>query len=235
MISVLTHLCWRHLSWRHGGRRLSALSGILSGRRFGFILRLCLGLVLTGCVSNQNDFSGERFSGNFNPATTAATTTTGEQDTLNSAKPTEKTKQTTITTPAESSETAEGVNNDDNPIDLRRKGRYTIKGKQYEIFASEKNFQEIGMASWYGPGFHGKKTASGEIYNMYDMTAAHKTLPLGTLVEVTDVKRKKKITVRINDRGPFHGGRIIDLSKKAAQELSMLEAGQTKVHIRVID
>ncbi|MPV86418.1 septal ring lytic transglycosylase RlpA family protein [Ostreibacterium oceani] len=206
---------------------------------FIILINLFIGGFLAGCVSNESHTNDNISKNNINqldnndsshvnssPNQPDIDFTLGEQSAIG-----DKDARATIDTAIDTivDDTA------DNPIDLRRKGRYTIKGKQYEIFASEKNFQEIGMASWYGPGFHGKKTASGEIYNMYDMTAAHKTLPLGTLVEVTDVKRKKKITVRINDRGPFHGGRIIDLSKKAAQELSMLEAGQAKVHIRVID
>lgn len=79
---------------------------------------------------------------------------------------------------------------------------------------------EAGMASWYGPGFHGKRTASGERYNMYAMTAAHRTLPFGTTVRVTNLKNNKSVVVRINDRGPFKAGRVIDLSKAANQALS---------------
>ncbi len=119
-------------------------------------------------------------------------------------------------------------------FDLRKRGKYKIKGKKYEIFASGKNFQEIGIASWYGPGFHGKLTANGEKYNMYAMTAAHKTLPLGTRVVVTNLRTKKKITVRINDRGPFHKGRVIDLSKKAAQKLGIIKKGYGRVHVKAI-
>lgn len=118
--------------------------------------------------------------------------------------------------------------------DVERKGSYKIKGKKYEVFANNKNFQQIGEASWYGPNFHGKKTASGERFDMYAMTAAHKTLPLGTMVEVTNLKTGAKIRVRINDPGPFHGGRIIDLSKAAAQKLGIISNGKGKVHIKSI-
>lgn len=118
--------------------------------------------------------------------------------------------------------------------DVSKKGSYKIKGKKYEIFANNKNFQQIGEASWYGPNFHGKKTASGERYDMYAMTAAHKTLPLGTMVEVTNLENGRKIRVRINDRGPFHGGRIIDLPKAAAQKLGIIRAGKGKVHIKSV-
>lgn len=119
--------------------------------------------------------------------------------------------------------------------DVSRKGSYKIKGKKYEIFASHKNFQQIGEASWYGPNFHGKLTANGEKYDMHALTAAHKTLPLGTEVLVTNLDNGKKVQVRINDRGPFHGGRIIDLSKAAAKEIGILNAGKGKVHIKSID
>jgi rare lipoprotein A len=90
---------------------------------------------------------------------------------------------------------------------------------------------QCGGASWYGPGFHGKKAASGERFNENAMTAAHKTLPFGTVVRVTDQRTGKSISVKINDRGPFHGGRIIDLSKAAATKLGFRNAGVTKVCI----
>lgn len=79
---------------------------------------------------------------------------------------------------------------------------------------------EAGIASWYGPGFHGKRTASGERYNMYAMTAAHRTLPFGTKVRVINLKNNKSIEVKINDRGPFKAGRVIDLSKAANKALN---------------
>lgn len=89
-----------------------------------------------------------------------------------------------------------------------------------------------GIASFYADDFHGKRTASGEIYNMYTMTAAHRTLPLGTLVEVTNLENKKKVIVRINDRGPFKDDRIIDLSLLAAKKLNFVTPGTTKVSVR---
>ncbi|PIE45808.1 MAG: hypothetical protein CSA44_01540 [Gammaproteobacteria bacterium] len=118
--------------------------------------------------------------------------------------------------------------------DIRRKYDYTVRGKRYRVFASETNFQQIGTASWYGARFHGRKTANGELYNMQAMTAAHKTLPLGTKVQVTNLANGKKVIVRINDRGPFHKGRIIDLSKKAAKRLGIISSGYGKVHIKTV-
>ena len=93
---------------------------------------------------------------------------------------------------------------------------------------------QTGMASWYGPGFHGQFTSSREIYDMYDMTAAHRTLPFGTFVMVTNLENGKSVTVRINDRGPFVKGRIIDLSYAAASLLDIVVAGVVPVKIEVV-
>ena len=91
-----------------------------------------------------------------------------------------------------------------------------------------------GTASWYGPGFHGRTTANGERYNMYELTAAHRSLPFGTKVRVTNRKNGKSVVVRINDRGPYVGGRVIDLSRGAAQVVSMTEAGIAPVKLDVL-
>jgi len=98
----------------------------------------------------------------------------------------------------------------------------------------EPAYLEQGMASWYGPGFHGKTTSNREVYDMYDMTAAHRTLPFGTHVMVTNLQNGRSVTVRINDRGPFVNDRIIDLSYAAAMQLSMLEPGVVKVRVEVL-
>lgn len=92
---------------------------------------------------------------------------------------------------------------------------------------------QYGIASWYGPGFHGRLAASGEIYNMYDMTAAHRTLPLQSLVRVVHQRTGKSVIVRINDRGPYVGGRVIDLSLRAKQKLEMNDIGA--IYIEVLD
>jgi rare lipoprotein A len=94
---------------------------------------------------------------------------------------------------------------------------------------------ETGIASWYGPGFHGKPTASGETYDQNDLTAAHRTLPLGTRVRVTNLANDRRVTVRINDRGPFVGDRIIDLSRAAARELDMIGPGTARVRVEVLE
>jgi len=96
------------------------------------------------------------------------------------------------------------------------------------------NEQMSGFASWYGPGFHGKKTANGERYNQNVMTAAHKLLPMNSIVRVTNTENNKSIIVRINDRGPYKKARVIDLTKKAATKLGFLEKGTAKVKIKVL-
>jgi rare lipoprotein A len=93
---------------------------------------------------------------------------------------------------------------------------------------------QTGVASWYGPGFHGKQTSSGEIYNQYDLTAAHPALPLGSRVMVTNLKTNQSIEVRVNDRGPFVGGRVIDLSYAAAKSIGVYEPGTAPVRIEVL-
>ena len=96
------------------------------------------------------------------------------------------------------------------------------------------SWSQVGRASWYGPHFQGKETASGEIFDMYDLTAAHRDLPLGSLVRVTNLKNGKRVTVRINDRGPVYKSRIIDLSFKAAKLLGFRSVGIQKVRLDVI-
>jgi len=108
---------------------------------------------------------------------------------------------------------------------------YEVFGKRYYPLPSAEDFVERGIASWYGSDFHGRPTSTGEIYNMFAHTAAHKTLPLHTYVEVTNQKNGKKTVVRINDRGPFVDGRIIDLSYTAASELGMAEEGLAPVQV----
>lgn len=111
---------------------------------------------------------------------------------------------------------------------------YTIRGKTYYPYETADNFSQTGVASWYGPGFHGKKTANGERFNTNSLTAAHKELPFDTMVRVTNLANGRSTTVRINDRGPFSKDRIIDLSKKAAQEIGMIQTGTARVRIEAI-
>lgn len=108
---------------------------------------------------------------------------------------------------------------------------YKVFGRWYHPLAEADNFQQRGIASWYGRDFHGKRTSNGERYNMYAMTAAHKTLPLGTRVRVRNLENGKSVEVRINDRGPFVRGRVIDLSYKAAQKLDVVGPGTARVEV----
>ncbi len=111
---------------------------------------------------------------------------------------------------------------------------YTVMGKTYYPLSSASGYSQTGTASWYGPKFHGKQTASGERYDQYKMTAAHTTLPLGSTVRVTNLGNNKSVTVRINDRGPFAHGRIIDLSRAAADKLDMIGAGTARVRVESV-
>ena len=109
---------------------------------------------------------------------------------------------------------------------------YVVWGKRYYVMERREGFKERGIASWYGKKFHGRKTSSGEIYDMYAMTAAHKTLPLPAYVKVKNLHNKREIIVRVNDRGPFHPGRVIDLSYAAARKLGILRNGTARVEIQ---
>lgn len=111
---------------------------------------------------------------------------------------------------------------------------YEVLGQTYRVMNDAAGYLERGTASWYGTKFHGRPTSSGEPYDLYQLTAAHRTLPLPTWVEVTRLDTGKTITVRVNDRGPFHAGRIIDLSWAAASELGMTELGTAPVEVRAI-
>ena len=111
---------------------------------------------------------------------------------------------------------------------------YEVNGKTYYVMGSADGFAQKGIASWYGNKFHGRRTSSGEEYDMYAMTAAHKTLPIPVYVEVTNLDNGRKAVVKVNDRGPFHEGRIIDLSYAAATKLGVAQTGTANVVIRVV-
>ncbi|MDB6086469.1 MAG: hypothetical protein JWN43_4350 [Gammaproteobacteria bacterium] len=112
---------------------------------------------------------------------------------------------------------------------------YDVLGKRYYVLSSSAAYVERGVASWYGPGFHKVRTSTGEPYDMYGMTAAHKTLPLPAFVRVTNLQNGRSVVVRVNDRGPFVGNRIIDLSYTAASRLDMLRNGTAMVEVRSLD
>jgi peptidoglycan lytic transglycosylase len=111
---------------------------------------------------------------------------------------------------------------------------YKVLGKRYVVLATADGYLERGVASWYGPTFHGENTSNGEKYDMFGMTAAHKTLPLPCYARVTNLKNGRSVIVRINDRGPFVANRLIDLSYSAAAKLDMLKEGTTLVEVRAL-
>ena len=112
--------------------------------------------------------------------------------------------------------------------------QYIVYGKRYKPLRTAHGFVQEGVASWYGPKFHGRRTASGEIYNMYALTAAHKILPMHTKVKVTNLENGRSLIVRINDRGPFVKNRIIDLSYAAAKKLGMVGPGTGRVRVEAL-
>ncbi len=111
---------------------------------------------------------------------------------------------------------------------------YTVLGKSYQVLATEEGYSERGVASWYGEKFHGHKTSNGEIFDMYQVSAAHKSLPIPSFLKVTNLDNNRSIIVRVNDRGPFHGDRIVDLSYAAALKLGYADRGTARVQLESI-
>ncbi|WNC69587.1 septal ring lytic transglycosylase RlpA family protein [Thalassotalea nanhaiensis] len=111
---------------------------------------------------------------------------------------------------------------------------YQVFGKPYTVLKTAEGYKATGTASWYGKKFHGHLTSNGEVYDMYAFSAAHKSLPLPTYMQVTNLANNKSVIVRVNDRGPFHQDRLIDLSYSAAYKLGMLSKGTAKVRIEAI-
>jgi rare lipoprotein A len=135
----------------------------------------------------------------------------------------------------DASEIKDAVPREDPILKAGNKNPYTVLGKTYSLLPTAKGYKERGGASWYGKKFHGHTTSNGEIYNMYGMTAAHKTLPIPSYVKVTNLGNGKTTIVRVNDRGPFHPGRIIDLSYAAATKLGYIGSGVANVEVQTID
>lgn len=114
-------------------------------------------------------------------------------------------------------------------------GTYRVHGRTYRPLAHASGYSEVGIASWYGADFHGRRTSSGEVYDMHAATAAHKLLPLGTVVRVTHLGNGRQAVARINDRGPFVDGRVIDLSLALARELDMTQEGTARVRVEALE
>ncbi len=113
-------------------------------------------------------------------------------------------------------------------------GAYVVKGHTYEVMTTASGYRTRGLASWYGTRFHSKRTSSGEDYDMYALTAAHKTLPIPCYVKVKNLENGRVATVKVNDRGPFHAGRVIDLSYAAAAKLGLFPKGTARVEIEAL-
>ena len=120
------------------------------------------------------------------------------------------------------------------PYSARGNNDYEVLGKNYRVLPKADGFREQGTASWYGEKFHGHLTSNGEIYDMYALSAAHKNLPLPSYVRVTNLDNGKSTIVRVNDRGPFHEGRVIDLSYAAAYKLGVLQTGTGRVQLEAL-
>ncbi|MGB7550128.1 MAG: septal ring lytic transglycosylase RlpA family protein [Chromatiaceae bacterium] len=121
------------------------------------------------------------------------------------------------------------------PPPSKKASSYVVKGKRYFVKSEATGHEEMGTASWYGKRFHGRRTSSGERYDMHAMTAAHKNLPISSLIQVTNLDNGLSTLVRVNDRGPFHGNRVLDLSYAAASQLNMVDKGSAKVTIQVVE
>lgn len=129
---------------------------------------------------------------------------------------------------------AEPVPRDEPPSAYGNRSPYTVLGKSYRVLPRAEGYHERGIASWYGQKFHGRQTSSREVYDMCSFSAAHKTLPLPSFVRVTNLDNGRSVVVRVNDRGPFHAGRIIDLSYAAAVKLGVDRTGTAKVEVRAL-
>lgn len=189
-------------------------------------------LIIISSCSNSNDNKFNRIKSNYNSSNWSQTQNSINEDLQNNEQsdyninPNQKIEYTDTYY--------------DQPIITNHYlGHYKI-GKPYKIdgikyYPKEyQKFSEEGVASWYGPKFHGKKTANGEIYNMNDMTASHRTLPMPVIAKVTNLENNKSVILRINDRGPFVKDRIIDLSRAAAQELDFLNQGTARVKVELL-
>lgn len=165
-------------------------------------------LLLSGCTSTSKPSSGSRYSIKHDHGPSAPVDVSNVPDAVPKVEPKSR-----------------GGN----------KSTYKVLGKRYSVLPAADGYREIGGASWYGNKFHGHLTSNGETYDMYKMTAAHKSLPIPTYVKVTNLKNGRQVIVRVNDRGPFHKGRIIDLSYAAASKLGMLRSGTARVEVEAIN
>ncbi|MCI5212251.1 MAG: septal ring lytic transglycosylase RlpA family protein [Candidatus Electrothrix sp. ATG2] len=207
-----------------------------SGQKKNFLhplLLLCLLLFVNGCTSKKLNTE------QLDPAV--------ELEQLQEKEETEKQEEETQQEVREEKDEKNGKNGKEKKQAIKKKKKrwwekkrkkapatqrpYVIEGQTYYPIPTAEGYEETGLASWYGDPFHGRKTANGETYDMYGVTAAHKTLPMNTMLLVKNLTNGKTTIVRINDRGPFVDGRIIDLSYTTAQELDIVRNGTEKVQI----
>jgi rare lipoprotein A len=132
-------------------------------------------------------------------------------------------------------EVVDAVPQPDPILPVGNKSPYTINGVSYDVLQEYGNYRERGLASWYGAKFNGHETSNGELYDLYQATAAHKTLPIPCFARVTNLENGESILVRVNDRGPFHSERLIDLSYAAAVKLGYMEKGTARVEVEVVE
>ena len=137
--------------------------------------------------------------------------------------------------PIEARDVEDAVPRPDPILAVGNKSPYTVLGLSYEILEDARSYKEQGIASWYGTKFNGHKTSNGEIFDLYQATAAHKTLPIPSYARVTNLNNGRSVVVRVNDRGPFHADRLIDLSYGAAVKLGYMEQGTAPVEVEVLD
>ncbi|MFT5710559.1 MAG: rare lipoprotein A, partial [Halioglobus sp.] len=137
--------------------------------------------------------------------------------------------------PISASEVKDAVPRADPILAAGNKTPYTVRGVEYDILKDARNYREQGIASWYGAKFHGRKTSNGEIYDLYAASAAHKSLPIPSYALVTNLDNGRSVVVRVNDRGPFHADRIIDLSYGAAVKLGYMNKGTARVEVEILN
>jgi rare lipoprotein A len=135
----------------------------------------------------------------------------------------------------EASEVQDAVPRADPILAAGNESPYTVRGVEYDILKDARNYREQGIASWYGAKFNGRKTSNGEIYDLYKATAAHKTLPIPSYALVTNLDNGLSVVVRVNDRGPFHADRVIDLSYAAAVKLGYMKQGTARVEVEILN
>ncbi len=186
------------------------------------LLAACAALLLTACSSSEQDTAYNQTHGAA--AADGAVYGTGPDK--------------TIPYPQQEPVNLNGVGGASIRYELPSRGGnkdYTVFGENYQVWTGCSSYLEIGTASWYGPGFHGNNTSNGEYYNQKGFTAAHKNLPLPSYLKVTNLENGRAVIVRVNDRGPFHGQRIIDLSEGAAAAIGMIGNGTATVKLELID